>query len=175
MDDDENKIICQICGKRQATVHLTEFVEGEPVQTHFCEACYSETEGLPPLTPAAVFSHILSAVAPELKKLTGRRCPHCGMDYLTFRQQGLLGCPNDYELFKDALSQLLEQIHASTEHCGKVPPQAGRQAALHSRARSLRRQMEKAVLTENYELAAQLRDEIQGIESGQDEPDTSKR
>jgi len=37
--------ICEECGERPATWHLTEFVDDQPVQHHYCDKCYAEKQG----------------------------------------------------------------------------------------------------------------------------------
>ena len=48
-------------------------------------------------------------------------CPVCQITFLEFRNSGRLGCPYDYEVFRDELMPLLENIHGETRHSGKVP------------------------------------------------------
>ena len=48
-------------------------------------------------------------------------CPVCQTTFLEFRNSGRLGCPYDYEVFRDELMPLLENIHDETRHSGKVP------------------------------------------------------
>jgi len=163
--------MCEECGEKRATVHMTDFVDGEKVQRHLCEECYAKEEGKKYLSPGAVFAQILAAVSPGLKELSQKTCPQCGVSYLEFRQRGVLGCPYDYEVFAEPLENLLEHVHGDTRHCGKVPPQAGRQAVAAGKLRSLNRKLERAVGREDYEAAARLRDRINELESEQDEPD----
>ncbi len=161
---------CQECGEKRATVHVTELKEGQKLQRHLCETCYAQQEGPKFLSPGAVFAQILAAVSPELKELSTKECPECGLSYLEFRQQGVLGCEQDYEAFAEPLEQLLEQVHGESRHCGKVPPQAGRRAVVASKLRSLKHKLERAVEREDYESAARLRDRIKALESERDEP-----
>jgi protein arginine kinase activator len=165
--DGEEHLPCEECGKRRATVHLTEMQDGQPVQHHICQECYEQKEG--GLSQAAVLAHLVAAVAPELKELASQHCPDCGINYLEFRQNLRLGCPRDYEAFDKALEQLLERIHGSSEHCGKVPVGADK----GSRKQSLLKLQQQAIADEDYELAAELRDRIADLEehNGPDEPE----
>ena len=43
MSEDEH--VCDACGRRRATVHLTDLVDGRAVERHLCKQCYEETEG----------------------------------------------------------------------------------------------------------------------------------
>jgi protein arginine kinase activator len=114
-------------------------------------------------------------VTEELARLN---CPTCGLKYMEFRADGRLGCPADYELFRAGLLPILQRIHRATCHVGKVPrrraadpppgppaPGAGRAGELLA----LRQQLRRAVETEHYERAAQLRDLIRQKEA-LDEP-----
>jgi protein arginine kinase activator len=155
--DDEQ--ICDECGKRRATWHITEFVDGKRVEQHLCEECHARAQDGAHKISAA-FRRLIAAVVPELQEQVVPECPVCGIDYLEFRQHMQLGCPHDYEVFAEPLGRLLERVHGASRHGGKAPPSEGREAAVRSRLRSLRRQQERAIAQENYELAAELRDRI---------------
>jgi len=165
--------MCESCGKRKATVHLTEIVDGQPMRRDLCEECYREQEhDLPGLSLSHVFAQLIEAVAPELKELSTRVCPHCGTNYLEFRQSMRLGCPHDYEVFGEALEQLLERIHGGRVHVGKAPAKLsllgaqGKEMAAN-RLRILEEQMQQAVAVEDYERAARLRDQIRAMKGNE--------
>ena len=48
-------------------------------------------------------------------------CPVCQITFLEFRNSGRLGCPYDYEVFRDELMPLLENIHGETGIPAKYP------------------------------------------------------
>jgi protein arginine kinase activator len=93
-------------------------------------------------------------------------CPVCGISWSQFKQGGLMGCPHDYEQFGSKLVPLLKRAQeGATQHMGKVPrkkktPHGDRQVM----TLRLRRQLQHAVDVENYEQAAQLRDELRQLE-----------
>jgi protein arginine kinase activator len=172
VDVDPEEILCEECGKNRATVHLTDLVGGRATPHHYCASCYASKQAPDGSGgPAQFLSQILAALAPELKELGARQCPACGINYLEFRQTMRLGCATDYQVFDKPLERLLERIHGSTHHCGKVPAGVGNPAADRSRLRSLHKRLEEAVGEENYELAAELRDHIRELEQdGPEEP-----
>ena len=87
MDGESNeRKKCEMCGKRDATIELTDFVDGKPVERPLCEKCYNKQEGVPPLSPSKVLNQLIGAVAPELHRLATLQCPSCGINYLEFRQ-----------------------------------------------------------------------------------------
>jgi len=168
---DEQERLCEACGRRRATVHLTDFVEGQPIERHLCRHCFEAREGVE-LPPAVMLAHILSAVAPELREMSARQCPDCGISYLEFRQNLQLGCPRDYKVFDKALDQLIERFHGASAHCGKAPPGEDGASAVDRRIRSLQHRQREAIAEEDYELAAHLRDRIRTLQgNGPEEPE----
>jgi len=162
---------CEICRKNQATIHLTEIVDGVRNETHLCEHCAQE-QGIAVKNQIPInelLSGLLS-LQPTDEDLYGtvddvNSCPYCGMTLEQFRREAVLGCPHDYEVFEKVLLPLINKTQdGKTKHCGKipskVPPGTHRQAELSN----LRQQLEAAVRKEDYEQAAQLRDEIAEIE-----------
>ena len=161
MNEEHN---CEECGQRKATIQLTVFVEGQPVQKHLCDECYGNQDDLPPLSPSKIFAQIIGALAPELAHVGAKQCPECGMTYLEFRQRLSLGCPKDYDVFSEPLDELLERIHGANRHVGKVPSGSAQKAARGPRLEVLRRELEEAVAQERFEQAAGIRDEIKELE-----------
>jgi len=162
---------CQICNKNDATIHLTEIADGVRTEMHICEQCAIEQD-------IAVKSHIpinellsnLLAVQPSDDELFGPSeqklvCPNCGFTLEQFRKEGALGCPRDYEVFEKTLLALIEKAHnGKTTHCGKIPLTTPRDTKKQMELLNLRQQLEAAVISEDYELAAELRDKIKQSE-----------
>ena len=88
------------------------------------------------------------------------RCPDCGIDFLEFRREGRLGCPRDYDVFRQQLLTLVERLHRRTQHTGKRPKSATEGVEDHGVRRRLRRELAAAVAKDDYSLAAKLRDEL---------------
>jgi len=158
---------CQACHKREATVHVTEISEGVRSEMHLCEEC-AHQEGI------AVKSHVplnellstlLASQPDESEFLTEsgqvQSCPHCGFTMSQFRNKAVLGCPYDYELFEKPLLPIIERAqNGQTTHTGKVPSKTPVGSKKQVTLSALRRQLEAAVRSEDYEKAAQLRDKI---------------
>jgi protein arginine kinase activator len=100
---------------------------------------------------------------------TGDNCPRCGGSLQDFRESGRLGCPDCYRSFEVPLRDLLRRLHGSTQHVGERYADAEREGALPAmqarpQAAELREQLRLAVETENFELAAELRDRLRVLE-----------
>ena len=163
---------CQQCNKKTATVHLTEIVGNDKKEVHLCEECARE-KGIGIKTQFSMsdlISGLINApVGKELARLSKITCPECGIRYIDFHSSGRLGCSNDYKIFNKELMQLVERVHGSTRHVGKVPPNVGREVVKESRLLKLRKALRDAIDREAYEEAAAIRDEIKKIEEGTSE------
>jgi protein arginine kinase activator len=156
------KIKCSVCGK-EATVHLTQIVNNKIHKVDLCEDC-AQKKGV---TDPEGFSlaDLLSKSPPEpAGAAAGAQCPVCGYRAADFRRTGRFGCPSCYETFADLVKPVLEDMHAGTSHSGKVPSVALKRYASQIETKRLQDALAKAVAEENYELAAQYRDQIREIE-----------
>src|SRR4029079_3953356 len=89
----------------------------------------------------------------ELTALKQRECPLCGIKFVEFRNSGRLGCPHDYQEFREELAPLVENIHGYTRHCGKTPRRLPQNKQTQSELIQLRKQLQQAVTKEAYEEA----------------------
>jgi len=164
-------MLCDICGKNQATVHLTEIIDDQMTELHLCEQCAREKSmhveqqfGLADLL--AGLSQLGGKAAIE-KDMVGLMCPNCHITYEDFRKAGRLGCGNCYNTFRKYLAPLLRKIHGSTRHTGKRPLLKAKKEVKRLREEGiteLRAKLQKAVEAEEYEEAARLRDKIRALE-----------
>jgi protein arginine kinase activator len=154
-------MICQRC-KNNASVHLTQRVGESRQELHLCLACAQKAGLAVPENPpdlaldAVVQSLIVAHVGELVGELADLSCPDCGIKYMEFRAGGRLGCPQDYRVFSRGLLPVLQRVHGATRHVGKAARQ--RPGAIN-RLR-LRSQLREAILHENYEEAARIRDEL---------------
>jgi len=157
---------CDKC-ERPATVHLTEIVSGKKLEKHFCEYCASEEKfTLQCNVPISQQLEQFLAQGREAEELSELVCDRCGMSFLEFRQGGLLGCPHDYEAFGSALGVLLQRAHEGADrHVGKVPRTAGQDEHRQNEMLRLRAGLKEALLREEYERAADIRDRIKELET----------
>jgi protein arginine kinase activator len=59
---------------------------------------------------------------------------------------------------------LLESIHGDARHCGKTPRQSAASKQIEGELTQLRSRLKQAVIKEDYEEAARLRDQIRQLE-----------
>lgn len=96
------------------------------------------------------------------------RCSECGTSWKSIHEDGLTGCPHCYVTFATPLQKVMQQLHSSTEHTGKIPRfrekqeqlKANREKREEHRIEMLQYRLEAAIQLENFEEAAQIRDKI---------------
>lgn len=162
-------ITCQLCKKQRATVHLTEMSpDGEKTERHVCDQCAAEegifikTQGNPPLNEILGGLVMQKTMVQQLAELT---CPKCGLTFVEFRNNGLLGCSCDYDAFEKALLPLIERAHdGASHHIGKVPRRLVTPRSADTDLVRLRAELTRAVDGERFEEAARIRDQIRTLE-----------
>jgi protein arginine kinase activator len=159
-------MLCDVCKCNDATVFLTQILEGKMQKVNLCDAC-SKEKGVQDPTGFARADLLLGiGAAEEIEKGTPtQRCPVCGYTHADFKKSGRLGCSACYVTFAEGLNTLLKAMHKGTKHVGKLPNRAHREIQRSDRMRTLTENLEKAVAEENYETAASLRDQIKQLES----------
>ena len=168
------KYKCDKCD-RPATHHAVENHKGQKTEKHLCDEHAAE-DGMSLHAAHAPINELLtnfikmSGAAPAEKKPTrkrpGRSCPDCGLKFADFRDKSILGCAGCYKAFERSLLPLLERAHeGGTQHVGKVPRRSGGGEQRQLLIARMRKRLDHAIAAENYELAAQLRDELAGMEN----------
>jgi len=161
-------MVCNICGKNQATVHLTEIIDDQITELHLCEEC-AQKKGAQ-MESHFGLSDLLAGLADlgtqfnKTKTESKLKCPRCGLSYEDFKKVGRLGCGECYNAFKDALIPLLKRIHGSTQHYGKSPKKIAKIVKARNELDVLREKLQKAIYKEDFEEAAKLRDRIKELE-----------
>ena len=162
-------MLCDVCHKIEASVHLTEIINDKVMKLNLCEECamkksaeMEEHFGLGDLL--AGLTEFGETVKPPTKGAVKIKCSNCGLTYVDFKRRGRLGCSECYNAFQLKLAPLLKRIHGSEHHVGKVPKKAPKGVEAVSKLQGLRLKLRKAVETEEFEEAAKLRDEIRELE-----------
>jgi protein arginine kinase activator len=161
---------CQNCESEGAVIHLTQIVDDQMKTLHLCERCAAEkgleTSALPENFPLTDF---LAKMGPEdrvpAEHAPTPPCSFCGLEFSHFKELGRLGCPHCWSTFEVQLRGLVRRIHGGSQHLGKVylspdPSVSEREKQLET----LRRKLHRAVELEEFERAAELRDEIHATE-----------
>ena len=167
---------CDQCGEREAVFQLTQVANDQMVTLHLCERCAAEkgvestmTLGKTPMGSfLASMGKALEAEVEQGPEPRPDRCASCGSTLSDFRETGRLGCAECYRTFEAPLRELLRRLHGSSRHLGEryLSPEAEVVAQVAPSNSQLREQLRLAIEMENFELAAEIRDQLRLKESG---------
>ena len=169
-------MLCQHCQKNEATTHIKTNINGTVTEYRLCADCAQELgygSMFPDFTAdfGGMLGSFLSAALPA--RSGAARCPECGYTMNDIKKSGKVGCANCYDLFFSELMPTIRSIHGNTEHIGKRPVIEYTENREEEKTpaddktkkiEQLRAELKKAIEDENFERAAQLRDEIKGQE-----------
>lgn len=173
-------MMCQRCQKATATVHVDEVetfiapghADNEVTEHHLCERCASEAQlpgGAAPQKTVDEIWHILSSAGASGASSTPParptlECESCGMTLEELRRKGRLGCEHCYEVFEEHLTSLLERMHGSVEHVGRLPGVDEQELARRKAIEEAQAELSEAIAAEQFERAAELRDQLQSLD-----------
>lgn len=163
---------CEICKKTEATIHLTEIIDGARTEMHLCENC-AVNQGVSAKSQLPINELLSGLLASQPEENQSQNscdaqtvCPECGFTLDQFRKEAVLGCPQDYEVFEKSLMPMVEKVqNGKTCHNGKIPSNLPESSKDQMKLASLKQQLNDAVKKENYEQAAKFRDQIAELES----------
>ncbi|WP_066301636.1 UvrB/UvrC motif-containing protein [Bacillus sp. FJAT-29937] len=172
-------MICQECNQRPATLHFTKILNGEKAEYHLCEKCAQEKGDMFMLSGAPGFSiHNLLAGLLNMdttfqntkedpfKQEEILQCEQCSMTFQQFIKVGRFGCAHCYKAFGDQLEPILRRLHSGNSvHNGKIPARIGGSIHLRKSIVELKQSLKDSISKEEFERAAEIRDEIRLLEN----------
>ena len=166
-------MLCEICHKNEATIHIQEIVGGQKKSIHLCSSCAAAKQqggGLEfgPFNLAGLLYNLSGNPGESEQNNTDQTdkpdmpvCPVCAWDAQRLKATGKLGCENCYKVFAPLLNDVIKKMHSGSSHTGKQPDGQGRELAqLHWELAELQKKLQQSIELEDYENAAILRDKI---------------
>lgn len=171
-------MICQECNQRPATLHFTNFSNGEKTEMHLCERCAQEKGDMFMMNNGPGFSinSLLAGLFNMEAAFQGQKkeafqtekvlqCPQCSMTFPQFVKVGRFGCATCYDAFRDQLTPILRRLHSGNfSHNGKIPKRVGGDIHLRKTIDDLKQTLKDLISQEEFEKAAETRDQIRDLE-----------
>ena len=162
-------MICDQCGERPASVIVKQTQQGQTTEHHLCQVCAAGNQSInlsfeqDPMAIHQLLSNWFPAqqttINPVRKEVAV--CPSCGFTFTKFLKLGKFGCASCYDTFEPQLDEIFKRLHnGNKEHNGKIPASYGNTLKIKKEIEELRKQMKTSVEEENFEKAAEFRDEI---------------
>lgn len=165
---------CQNCNSKEANVHVTKLINGVKSEMHLCEDCAKHKQEFSISTVNFGFPMSFQNIVDGLFEVMGApkqhinevsRCSVCGMSFEDFRSVGKVGCSNCYETFSANMLPLIKRVHGNISHTGKIPKRTGGLIKFKRDVEKLKEELKLLVANEEYEKAANIRDEIRTLEN----------
>ncbi|MBX9576918.1 MAG: UvrB/UvrC motif-containing protein [Chthoniobacterales bacterium] len=157
-------MFCNTCNKKEATVFLTQIVDGKMQKMNFCETC-AQKKGINDPSGFALTELLLGlGLTQDVTATAELTCSVCELTQSQFKKTGRLGCSACYDLFIEELMPMLRNMHPSLVHVGKAPRHFAQEQKEKESIQLLQKQLQKAIAEEHYENAAELRDKILALQ-----------
>lgn len=151
---------CEKCNKNNATTILTKIVNGKSATINICGECAFKA-GYSNIFGEFTLNHIM----PDLERAVNYEvhCSRCNSTFNEILTRGKLGCSECYSVFKAELLPTIENIHGKAYHVGKRPLKYQQDNNAENALESLKKQIDMAIQSQDFEKAAIIRDEIKKL------------
>ncbi|MEC8043127.1 MAG: UvrB/UvrC motif-containing protein [Verrucomicrobiota bacterium] len=153
---------CHHCDN-QATVHLTQILNGQMHKMDLCESC-AQSKGVTNPENLSIGSLMEQDDLPMDAGDNPMVCETCGTTHQDFKKGGRLGCEACYHVFRPVLDPLLDGMHAGTKHLGKISSGTESRVSVVREKSDLEKALKEAIEKENFEKAAELRDQLRELQ-----------
>ena len=162
-------MICQKCKLKNATSHFHSYINGVVNDVYLCSDCAEKfhNEGFNDKNLYGILSSFFETGV--LGKTDTKKCECCGITLEKIAKTGRVGCGNCYKVFEKELEPTLLRLHGRTTHVGKTPDDILGESVIpkkdnDSKILELKEKLKSAIEKEEYEAAAEIRDEIKRME-----------
>ena len=173
-------MLCENCQSRDASVHVKRTHNNQVTEYNLCSACAQELDKGGQAALNDFFGGIFNSMfwgpssftypKQQIQATESLKCPNCGLTERELLQKGVLGCPHCYQVFAHILNPVFQRVQGHTAQAEaekiKISPEgfAVSTADETDQISQLRSEQQRASEAEDYEKAAQLRDEIKKLE-----------
>lgn len=172
-------MICDECGSDNAVYKLVVFMGGQRTERHLCPQCMEKQkamhEGEVKNLLTTLFKSVQQTGPSEEKSKAQEKdviCPVCGTSLEKVKKGTPLGCAGCYEAFRQPLVQFLSHAGGNARHTGRIPENAAEGVMIRRRAEDLKIEMQLAIACEDYERAAEIRDELKKLQMNENSRET---
>ncbi|MGE9294939.1 MAG: UvrB/UvrC motif-containing protein [Puniceicoccales bacterium] len=160
---------CSNCQK-PATIHLTQIINNQIKKLDFCEGCPHQQGVTDPagFSLAELLAQSEQSFAQSGQPDSEHTCPACGFTPGDFKKSGRFGCPECYDSLDEFIEPMLEKMHRGTRHNGKLPAGMISRVRMKARIQQVQHELQAAINREQYENAAELRDELKALQTAFD-------
>lgn len=168
-------MLCDNCGKHEASIKLTQIINGKKTEMMICEQC-GQKMGVADIgfeMPIDISNFLgdfdiendsfmpFNTITKEVK------CDKCNMTYQDFLDNGKFGCEECYKTFGDKIDTVLKRIQGTDRYLGRKAnnneSNKVQEVKTDNKLEELQTKLKQAIKEERYEDAAKLRDEVKNL------------
>ena len=160
-------MLCTNCKKEKAVFFYSQTINGKESSLALCKNCSAKIN-----SPSGNFGIFEPFFQNSASRSTAslKKCNLCGLSFEDVKKLGKVGCPKCSSTFSEELSGIIKEIHGGARHCGRMPESVSNMFKFqNSDEEILRKQLNDAINSENYEEAAILRDKIKALRGEKNE------
>lgn len=125
-------MLCDNCGKREASIRYSENINGKKKELNLCEKCshklgINHMDFSMPIDFSSFFGEFMEDFGtpefmsmPIFNEIKALKCDSCGYTFQDIANTGKLGCGNCYEVFEDRLDPIIRRIQGANRHVGRM-------------------------------------------------------
>ena len=183
-------MLCNKCKKNEATHFMEKNINGKVTKLALCSECAKDSDEFKydPFEDFKPFNFFDSFFGfPKIAGETGKslrepekRCTLCASTFEDIVNAGRVGCAECYKVFANELRPTVRRIHGDRRHVGRRPGkilenkedgdlEKPEKESRKDVIKSLKKELNEAIKTENFERAAELRDQIIETENSRPE------
>ena len=179
-------MLCDRCGKREATIQYVQIINGNKQELHLCSKCGKDVgvdDFSMPIDLSGFFGEIFGEYdIPLINRESKLVCENCNTRFEEFLNTGKIGCANCYRTFEKKLNPILKRIQGGSEYLGSSKQETtiekinekDKKTTQENKIKQLEEKIKEYVKEEKYEEAAKIRDEIKKLKEVKKEDNDSK-
>lgn len=148
-------MICQVCGKNEATICMVKMSNNNKETMYICPVCAGQLDEKLLGSINELLSPMFDSILKKENKLgldINQICPTCGQTRREWEENRMLNC-------KDCV----QFLDSDMVHVGKIPKNSKEELYVINLIKEKESHLIKLIAEEKYEEAAKIRDEIKGL------------
>lgn len=158
-------MLCDECGKREATYHSIKKINGHTTERHLCAECQKKSgSGILKLPDFGSLFGGFGSFFDE-PRIAQRHdeyiCSACGTTGEEFLRTGFVGCSECYKDLAPVIVPVLRKMQGDVSHVGKVP--TGVENSVSIEYERLKKELEKAIELQDYTQAGIIHERMKQL------------